>query len=110
VDILPQKLLREANVDSNLLLTDSVYQVLQTRLGYVIEYGVARLLPAQAPPPIAERLGLPSGALVLHIVQTDYSSDDVPLLFSREYHLPDAFDFMIWRRGPANLRHLPAPE
>jgi hypothetical protein len=26
------------------------------------------------------------------------------VLYSREYHLPDAFDFMIWRRGPAKLR------
>lgn len=110
VDILPQNLLRNANFDSERLLTESVYHVLQARLGYIIEYGVARLLPAQAPPTIAEKLGLPPEALVLHIVQTDYSSDDEPLLFSREYHLPDAFDFMIWRRGPANLRQMTVGE
>lgn len=108
VDILPKNLLRNADFDSERLLTESVYQVLQARLGYIIEYGVARLLPAQAPPAIAEKLDLPPEALVLYIVQTDYSSDDEPLLYSREYHLPDAFDFMIWRRGPANLRQLPA--
>lgn len=110
VDILPQSLLRNANFDSERLLTESVYHVLQARLGYIIEYGVARLLPAQAPPPIAEKLDLPPEALVLHIVQTDYSSDDEPLLYSREYHLPDAFDFMIWRRGPANLRQMTVGE
>ena len=29
---------------------------------------------------------------------------DEPVLYSREYHLPDAFDFMIWRRGPTRQR------
>jgi GntR family transcriptional regulator len=110
VDILPKSLLNNAEFDSERLLTESVYQVLQARLGYVIEYGVARLLPAHASPYVAEKLGLTNGALVLHIVQTDYSMDDEPLLFSREYHLPDAFDFMIWRRGPADLRYLSTPE
>lgn len=104
LDILSETLLREKNFDSNRLLTESLYQVLQTNLGYVIEYGVARLLPAQAPHPIAEKLDLADAALILYIAQTDYSSNDEPLLFSREYHLPDAFDFMIWRRGPTTLR------
>ena len=42
--------------------------------------------------------------MVLFIVQTDYSAGDEPLLYSCEYHLPDAFDFVVWRRGPAKLR------
>jgi len=107
LDILSEALLRENNFDPDRLLTESLYQVLQTDLGYVIEYGVARLLPARAPHVIAEKLGLAAEALVLYIVQTDYSSADEPVLYSREYHLPDAFDFMIWRRGPANLRSAP---
>jgi GntR family transcriptional regulator len=64
---------------------------------------VARILPAQAPAPIARHLGLAPHSLVLYLGQTDYTSFDEPILYSREYHLPDAFDFMIWRRGPNKL-------
>jgi GntR family transcriptional regulator len=70
----------------------------------VIEYGIARLLPVVAPHHVAEKLELPPDALALYIVQTDYSSGDKPLVYSCEYHLPDAFDFVVWRRGQTRLR------
>jgi len=70
----------------------------------VIEYGIARLLHVSAPAYVAEKLQLSPNALTLYIVQTDYSIDDEPLVYSREYHLPDAFDFVVWRRGPTRLR------
>jgi GntR family transcriptional regulator len=106
LDTLTESLLKRAEFDPKLLLTESIYNILQTSLGQVIEYGVARLLPAAAPKHVAERLQLPPNALTLYIVQTDYSSDDEPLVYSCEYHLPDAFDFIVWRRGPAKLRGL----
>jgi GntR family transcriptional regulator len=57
-----------------------------------------------APPRyITDKLHLPVNALALYIVQTDYSPDDEPLVYSQEYHLPGAFDFIVWRRGPARL-------
>jgi GntR family transcriptional regulator len=74
----------------------------------VIEYGIARLLPVSAPDRVAEKLHLSSNSLTLYIVQTDYSIDDEPLVYSREYHLPDAFDFIVWRRGPTRLRGSPS--
>ena len=61
-----------------------------------------------APDHVADHLALPRGSMVLYVVQTDYSAADEPLLYSREYHLPDAFDFVIWRRGPAQLRASPS--
>ena len=103
-DTLAESLLRGANFNSNRLLTESIYNILQTELGQTIEYGIARILPAIAPDPIAKKLDLPRGAMVLYIAQTDYSPADEPLLYSQEYHLPDAFDFIIWRRGPTKLR------
>jgi len=57
-----------------------------------------------APDGVAEKLLLPPNAPTLYIVQTDYSPDDKPLVYSREYHLPDAFDFIVWRRGPTRLQ------
>jgi DNA-binding GntR family transcriptional regulator len=46
-------------------------------------------------------------ALTLYIVQTNYPPDDEPLVYSREYHLPDAFDFIVWRRGSTQLQDSP---
>jgi GntR family transcriptional regulator len=104
LDTLTESLIQRAEFDPQLLLTESIYNILQKTLGQVIEYGTARLLPVVAPEHVAEKLQLPLNALTLYIVQTDYSADDEPLVYSCEYHLPDAFDFVVWRRGPARLR------
>ena len=100
LDTLPESLLQGVEFDPQLLLTQSIYNFLQTSLGQVIEYGIARLLPVNAPDDVAKKLGLSPDAVTLYIVQTDYSPSDEPLVYSREYHLPDAFDFIVWRRGP----------
>jgi DNA-binding GntR family transcriptional regulator len=104
LDTLSESLLQRAEFDPQLLLTESIYTILQTWLGNVIEYGIARLLPVAAPPHVAEKLQLPPNALTLYIVQTDYTAGDEPLVYSCEYHLPDAFDFVVWRRGPTRLQ------
>ena len=108
LDTLPEAVLRRAEVDPQLFLTQSIYNILQTSLGQVIEYGIARLLPMIAPDFVAEKLELPPSALALYIVQTDYSPEDQPVVYSREYHLPDAFDFIVWRRGPTRLHGSPS--
>jgi GntR family transcriptional regulator len=104
LDTLSESLFQRAGFDPQLLLTQSIYRVLQTTLGQSIEYGIARLLPVTPPRNVAEKLLLPTNALTLYIVQTDYSPTDEPLVYSREYHLPDAFDFIVWRRGPTKLQ------
>lgn len=107
LDTVTQALVEQAGFDPQLLLTESIYNILQSSLGQVVEYGIARLLPVAAPVQVTEKLKLPAHALTLYIVQTDYSSGDEPLIYSCEYHLPDAFDFMVWRRGPTRLRNAP---
>src|SRR5512141_2530896 len=107
LDTLAESLAQRAGFDPQLLLTESIYSLLQGSLGQVVEYGIARFLPVTAPRHVVEKLQLPAHALALYIVQTDYSSDDEPLVYSCEYHLPDAFDFMVWRRGPTRLRTAP---
>ena len=104
LDTLTESLLQRAEFDPQLLRKESIYTLLNKSLGQVIEYGIARLLPVTAPQHVAEKLQLPTNALTLYIAQTDYSSADEPLVYSCEYHLPDAFDFMVWRRGPTRLR------
>ena len=104
LDMLSESLLQRSDFDPQVLLGNSLYNLIQTTLGQVIEYGIARLLPVMAPDAVAEKLSLPPNALTLYIVQTDYSPNDEPLLYSREYHLRDAFDFIVWRRGPTRLQ------
>ena len=53
---------------------------------------------------VNNKLICPPNALPLYIVQTDYSSGDKPLVYSCEYHLPDAFAFVVWRRDRSRLR------
>ena len=108
LDTLTEALVQQAGFDPQLLLTESIYNLLQSSLGQVVEYGMARLLPVTAPAHVTEKLQLPKNALALYIVQTDYSFNDDPLVYSCEYHLPDAFDFMVWRRGPTRLRGSPS--
>jgi GntR family transcriptional regulator len=85
----------------------SIYSLFQSVFSQVIEYGVARLLPVKAPAHIAHQLGLPVEATLLYLVQTDYSPSDEPVLYSCEYHLPDAFDFLVMRRGPKKFEVSP---
>ena len=105
LDTFTEALFQKADFDPELLRTESIYNILQTSLGQMIEYGIARLLPVTAPRHVADKLQLPPNALTLYIVQTDYSAGDEPLVYSCEYHLPDAFDFLVWRRGQNQNRH-----
>ncbi|MEP7356242.1 MAG: GntR family transcriptional regulator [Anaerolineales bacterium] len=109
VDYLPQTLVGKIDFQAELpALSESLYTLLQSHLGTFIEYGVARILPLAASEAISGKLGVAAGAILLYLVQTDYSPTDEPVLYSLEYHLPDAFDYMILRRGPLRLRGTPA--
>lgn len=78
----------------------SLYQLIENDMGLLIEYGVARILPVKASPRVAEMLRVTPGSPLLCMLQTDYAPDESPVLYSCEYHLPDAFDFIVIRRGP----------
>src|SRR5947199_72697 len=82
------------------MLTRSIYEVLERELGLVIHHGVASFRPVRADVTVARRLGVPRGELLLAIWQVDYSEDGAPVLSSYEYHLADAFEFTVLRRGP----------
>jgi DNA-binding GntR family transcriptional regulator len=43
---------------------------------------------------------VPRGELLLYLWQVDYATDGAPVLSSHEFHLADAFDFTVVRRGP----------
>jgi GntR family transcriptional regulator len=77
----------------------SIYAALADR-GLAVDHGIAQLTPCNAEGEVAERLGVPTGALLLTIDQVDRTADGVAVLVSREHHLADAFTFTLLRRGP----------
>ncbi len=77
----------------------SLYGVLD-RLGHPVARGVVTVSPLRANRSLARRLEVKGGVLLLHLHQVDYGADGRPLLLSDEYHLADAFDFTVVRRGP----------
>jgi len=100
LDILPAELLGDRPPDSIRLENQSLYKYLSDELQIRVVRGVARLSPRAATADMAGKLNVRRGTPLLCIAQTDYAADDRPVLHSIEYHLPDAFVFVINRKGP----------
>jgi GntR family transcriptional regulator len=99
-DILPGRLVAERPELADEMLKRSIYEVFEQDLGLAIHHGVASFRPVRADQTIARRLDIERGELLLAIWQLDYSEDGLPVLSSYEYHLADAFEFTVLRRGP----------
>ncbi len=99
-DVLPGMLLGERPELVAEMLHRSLYEVLERELGVVVHHGVARFRPVKADHAVAEALVVPHGELLLYLWQVDYAEDGAPVLSSHEFHLADAFDFSVVRRGP----------
>jgi GntR family transcriptional regulator len=99
-DLFPSRLLDGREQVVQALLERSIYDVLERELGIVIHHGVARFRPVRADHTVAGRLGVPRGELLLYLWQVDYAQDGTPVISSHEFHLADAFDFTVVRRGP----------
>jgi GntR family transcriptional regulator len=99
-DIFPSGLVGDRTRFVEAMLERSIYDVFERDLGIVIHHGVARFRPVQADHAVASRLGVPRGELLLYIWQVDYAEDGAAVLSSHEFHLADAFDFSVVRRGP----------
>lgn len=99
-DILPARFLAEHAELADEMLLRSMYEVLEKDLGIAIHHGVATFRPIRADVTVAQRLDIPRGELLLAIWQVDYDEDGVAIVSSHEYHLADAFDFTVHRRGP----------
>jgi DNA-binding GntR family transcriptional regulator len=65
-----------------------------------VSYGVASVSAVSAGPDALARLELPDGSPLFRVEQVDYTSADVPVLYSVELHAPDAFDITVVRSGP----------
>jgi GntR family transcriptional regulator len=90
-DLSPEELKRIAR--------GSIYAAL-ARLGLGVHHGVARVEPVTAGREVAARLSITRGTPLLAFHQVDYTESGRPVLASLEFHLADAFEFTIFRRGP----------
>lgn len=77
----------------------SLYEILE-RLGHPVAHGIVTVAPERADKEMAKRLKVKAGELLLYLRQIDYGREGEPLLLSEEYHLADAFEFSVVRRGP----------
>ena len=99
-DLVPSRLVGGNDRAVQGMLERSIYDVLERDLGIVISHGVARFRPVRAGHAVAARLGVPRGELLLYLWQVDYAEEGTPVISSHEFHLADAFDFTVVRRGP----------
>jgi GntR family transcriptional regulator len=100
IDFLPTALVQTVNYELTDLYSGSLYDFLVQRLGLTIHHGLAQLRPVLAEVWLAQKLGLSPGVPLLYIEQVDYTQEQRPVLFSQGYHVPDAFEFVLYRRGP----------
>lgn len=78
----------------------SVYDLLESSAHVAIQHGVVTVEPMTADRSLARKLKIPVGSLLLYLRQVDYDRGGDPVLLSHEYHLGDAFEFSVVRRGP----------
>jgi GntR family transcriptional regulator len=82
----------------------SVYDLLARRTGRAVHHGVVTIEPATADRRLAKLLKVKAGTLLLYLRQIDYDQEGQPILLSHEYHVADAFEFSVVRRGPGSER------
>jgi GntR family transcriptional regulator len=93
-EVIPERLEEFAQSEGG-----SLYRSLAVA-GIPIDYGVVKILPGIATPPLAAALGLSEGAQLLVLEQTDYSTNGRPVLYSDEYLVPGVLSIYAFRRGP----------
>ncbi len=77
----------------------SVYDLLESASRVAIQHGVVTIEPIAADRSLARKLKISAGSLLLYLRQVDYDRSGDPVLLSHEYHLGDAFEFSVVRRG-----------
>ncbi len=99
-DVLVRDLFNDLDEVVPRMLEGSVYAVLRNDLDIAVDHGVATFRPILADSYLASKLAAAPGELLVYLWQIDYTSTGVPVLLSHEYHLAEAFDFSVIRRGP----------
>jgi GntR family transcriptional regulator len=78
----------------------SFYEWMQEHCGLTVTHAIARIEAISAPEELAARLETNPGAPLFKLSQVDYTGDGLPVLYSEEFHLADAFEVTVVRTGP----------
>jgi GntR family transcriptional regulator len=95
IDIFPPEIIPEGRS----LEGESMYHLLE-ELGHAVHHGVAQLIPTSATASLARKLDVPRGSPLLLLDQLDYDAKGRAVLHSREWHVADAFEITVYRKGP----------
>jgi GntR family transcriptional regulator len=96
VDFMPAALLPPEALDES--FNGSVLDLLVRRNGIRIHEALAEITAINADALLAEHLEVKPGHAVLRLSETLFTEELAPVEFSRNYFLPDYFDFHILRR------------
>jgi GntR family transcriptional regulator len=107
-DLIPSFLLEGHSGSLDALGQGSIYYFYERELGVSVTQGVASLRPLKADRGLASLLRVRGGTLLLHLTQVDYDAFGRAVLLSDEYHIADAFEVSVVRRGP-KARGTPPP-
>jgi GntR family transcriptional regulator len=95
VDFAPVTLLPPEAIDAS--FSGSVLDLLIRRNSIRIREAVAEITAINANALLAEHLDIEPGGALLLLSETLFTEDLVPIEFSRNYFLPDSFDFHVFR-------------
>ena len=96
VDFAPAAVLPPEAVDAS--FDGSVLDLLVRRNSIRVREAVAEITAINADASLAEHLDVEPGEALLLLSETLFTEDLVPVEFSRNYFLPDFFDFRVLRR------------
>jgi GntR family transcriptional regulator len=96
VDFAPTAVLPPEAVDAS--FDGSVLDLLLQRNSIQVREAVAEITAVNADALLAEHLEIEPGEAILLLSETLFTEDLIPVEFSRNYFLPDFFDFHILRR------------
>jgi GntR family transcriptional regulator len=99
-DVIPSSLLGDRADVLALLGQGTLYDLMERELGIVVVQGMATIQPVKADRWVASRMRIPTGTLLLYLLQVDFDAAGRAVLLSHEHHLADAFEITVIRRGP----------
>jgi GntR family transcriptional regulator len=106
-DRIPARLLR---ADLGLRELDPSLFALLKSCGHEADHATATLRAVASTDRVAKMLGIRKGKPLLYIEEIDYDRDGTPVMYSREWHISEAFDVRINRTARGrNAIHSPRP-
>jgi len=79
-------------------LDGSLSKLLEKKHNQKIEYSVSKIIPILPRPHILDKLKIGKLSPLLLVEEVDYTSEDKPIIYGREYWVPHILEFTILRR------------